>query len=140
MVRAFFISLFKKLKRSSELEDSGCGVFSITNLKTGKKFIGHSSDLSKEEEIQRFILGKGLHRNARLQGDYDSLGEDSFSYEIERAVLAEKGQHVTLWNLLEISSTVKAEYVEEGTKVYNQTKTVKITTETYLDMNKGRKK
>jgi len=45
-----------------------------------------------------------------------------------------------LWNLLEISSTVKAEYVEEGTKVYNQTKTVKITTETYLDMNKGRKK
>ena len=136
----FFKKISERLNSVSSLQDSGAGVYSITNLKSGKKFIGHSFELSKEEEIQRFMLRRNMHRNGDLQGEYDTLGPDSFGYEIERIALVQPDQAVTLWNLMEMASDVRASYVEDGTELYNKIKTVNIRTETYLDLRKGRRK
>jgi hypothetical protein len=136
----FFKKISERLNSVSNLQDSGAGVYSITNLKSGKKFIGHSFELSKEEEIQRFMLRRNMHRNGELQGEYDTLGSDSFGYEIERIALVQPDQAVTLWNLMEMASDVRASYVEDGTELYNKIKTVNIRTETYLDLRKGRRK
>lgn len=81
-----------------------------------------------------------MHRNGELQGEYDTLGSDSFGYEIERIALVQPDQAVTLWNLMEMASDVRASYVEDGTELYNKIKTVNIRTETYLDLRKGRRK
>jgi hypothetical protein len=136
----FFKKISERLNSVSNLQDSGAGVYSITNLKAGKKFLGHSFELSKEEEIQRFMLRRNMHRNGELQGEYDTLGSDSFGYEIERIALVQPDQAVTLWNLMEMASDVRASYVEDGTELYNKIKTVNIRTETYLDLRKGRRK
>ena len=139
-----FLSFLKKISErlngATGTQDSGAGVYSITNLKSGKKFIGHSFELSREEEIQRFTLRRNMHRNGDLQGEYDTLGSDFFGYEIERIALVQPDQAVTLSNLMEMASDVRANYVEDGTELYNKTKTVNIRTETYLDLRKGRRK
>lgn len=139
-ISRFFKRVSEKLNSVSNLQDSGSGVYSFTNLETGKKFIGHSFDLDKEEEIQRFMLRRQMHRNGHLQSDYNIFGKDSFSYEVERVALVQPEQAVSLWNLLEMASDVRASYVEDDVELYNKIKTVDIRTETYLDLRKGKKK
>ena len=75
-----------------------------------------------------------------LQSDYNIFGKDSFSYEVERVALVQPEQAVSLWNLLEMASDVRASYVEDDVELYNKIKTVDIRTETYLDLRKGKKK
>ena len=64
-----------------------CGIGSITNKITGKKFIFKSTDLMQSIENHRILLNSSCHYNHELQKDWDELGLNSFSFETREITL-----------------------------------------------------
>jgi len=59
-----------------------CGVYSITNLVNGKRYIGRSIDIQARWALHIWKLKKGIHNNMHLQNAWDKYGPDSFRFEI----------------------------------------------------------
>lgn len=60
----------------------GCGVYSIENIKNGKKYIGSSINLSGREYKHFWMLNKNIHDNEYLQKSFNKYGKDSFKFII----------------------------------------------------------
>ena len=58
------------------------GVYRIRNVKGGKSYIGYSIDLQAIMNRQKAELKFGSHRNAELLGEWKSLGESAFEFEV----------------------------------------------------------
>ena len=58
------------------------GVYRIRNSKRGKSYIGFSIDLQAIMNRQKAELKFGSHRNAELLGEWKSLGESAFEFEV----------------------------------------------------------
>ena len=58
------------------------GVYRIRNSKRGKSYIGYSIDLQAIMNRQKAELKFGSHRNAELLGEWKSLGESAFEFEV----------------------------------------------------------
>lgn len=58
------------------------GVFQITNLISGRIFIGRSNDLDAAMGKHRSDLRAGSHRNGELQKDWRDYGEKSFRFVV----------------------------------------------------------
>lgn len=66
------------------------GVYAITNLATGKVYIGSSRDTSKRIGVHLRSLRDGKHPYKPLQEDWNQVGEESFSFDvIEEAIESE---------------------------------------------------
>jgi group I intron endonuclease len=59
-----------------------CGIYSITNLKNCKKYIGQSTNIKNRWYTHKYNLRKGQHTNKHLQKSFDKYGEDNFKLEI----------------------------------------------------------
>lgn len=59
-----------------------CGVYIITNLVNGKRYIGSSRNLKERLIRHKWELDKGIHVNDYLQNAWNKYGEDSFEYGI----------------------------------------------------------
>lgn len=58
------------------------GLFQIKNLSDGRIFIKQSPDLERAFNSDRFQLKAGMHSNAALQQDWNTLGETAFEFSI----------------------------------------------------------
>ena len=58
-----------------------CGVYSITHVESGKKYIGSSKEMRSRLSGHRKMLTKNDHDNRYLQFAWNKFGENSFVFE-----------------------------------------------------------
>lgn len=59
-----------------------CGIYSITNIINGKRYIGGTSDVRRRAYEHFARLRKGINLAVRLQNEFNIFREDAFIYEI----------------------------------------------------------
>lgn len=63
-------------------EDVICGIYSITNIKNGKLYIGSSKNIYRRWKVHINDLENGLHHSSHLQYAWNKYGEVNFIFEI----------------------------------------------------------
>lgn len=61
-----------------------CGVYTITNRRTGKKYIGSSTQLKKRAEVHKREITRGKNNNRSIQQDI--LKNDDFDFKILKVI------------------------------------------------------
>lgn len=64
------------------MEDNICGIYSITNSNTGKKYIGSSKNIQKRIKEHFADLRSGVHHATPLQNSFNKHGEDVFTHQL----------------------------------------------------------
>lgn len=59
-----------------------CGIYSITNIKNGKIYIGSSNDFLRRKKDHLWALKANKHHSSKLQNSWNKYGEESFIFEI----------------------------------------------------------
>jgi group I intron endonuclease len=59
-----------------------CGIYKITNLKTGKFYIGSSVNIERRWYSHKSRLRRGIHSNEHLLNAWNKYGEDCFDFSI----------------------------------------------------------
>lgn len=72
--RAFFIS--------KDLPTMTCGIYSITNTKNGKRYIGSAVRFERRWKGHRVALRRGNHHSRHLQAAWNKYGEGAFQFEV----------------------------------------------------------
>ena len=62
------------------------GIYSITNLTNGKRYIGKSLSIHSRWSQHRRDLKKGIHHSGFLQNAWNKYGEDNFAEASRRAL------------------------------------------------------
>lgn len=57
------------------------GVYTITHLPSGKRYIGSSLDVRQRLATHKWALKRGSHANPFLQNSYNKYGKDEFSFQ-----------------------------------------------------------
>lgn len=84
----------EELKEQYKLIKPKIGVFQIRNTVNGKILIDSSANLDKIWNRHRTALNFGNHHNAALQAEWNTLGENSFTFEILSEVRQTDDQNV----------------------------------------------
>jgi hypothetical protein len=75
-----------ELRRSYKETPRQSGIFQVKNNKTGKIFLGSSTNLHGPLNRLRFQLSTGCYDNLALQNDWNEFGPDAFVFEILEVV------------------------------------------------------
>ena len=75
-----------ELRRSYKETPRQAGIFQIKNRRTGRVFLGSSTNLHGPLNRLRFELSMGSHDNSALQNDWNQFGPDAFLFEILEVV------------------------------------------------------
>lgn len=59
---------------------SGCGIYAIENIDSGKRYIGSSQKMEKRLPTHVWKLRKGIHHSAHLQSAWNLYGEANFKF------------------------------------------------------------
>lgn len=73
---------------------SKSGIYSITNLLSGKVYYGSSNDIDGRWRNHKSKLKKGKHPNPHLQSAWNKYGEHNFLFQLVEEVPIEKLQEV----------------------------------------------
>lgn len=57
-------------------------IYSITQLSTGRQYVGSTKDIEARKRKHFYSLSKGNHHNAFLQRAYDKTGKQDFVFDI----------------------------------------------------------
>jgi len=57
------------------------GIYSITNIENGKRYVGQSVSVEKRLSQHKSYLKNSMHPNQKLQSSWDKYGEPSFIFE-----------------------------------------------------------
>jgi hypothetical protein len=69
-------------KKSYKQAKRPMGVYRIRNTRNGTSYIGYSMDLPARLSRHKAELKFGSHRNTELLGEWKSLGESCFEFEV----------------------------------------------------------
>ena len=87
------------------------GVYKISNIVSGRYYIGYSTNINKRFTVHRSKLKQNCHDNIFLQRAYNLDGEDKFNYEI-----------IHICNSEEEAKTIELQYLNDLSirdKIYN---------------------
>lgn len=62
------------------------GIYTITNVKNGRRYIGSASHFAQRFAQHRMYLKRGDHQNSYLQRAWNKYGEDAFVFEVIQEV------------------------------------------------------
>lgn len=96
-----------------ELNKPVSGVYKITNIKTGKVYIGESVNVVVRIATHFDQLEKDIHVNLELQHDYDTCDPSDFAYELLEECSNKKSA------LRALESKYIGDYLEKGFRLYN---------------------
>lgn len=68
------------------------GIYSITNIKSGKVYYGSSNNVKERWKTHRSKLRNGIHPNPHLQSSWNKYGAESFEFKIEEEIPSDKLQ------------------------------------------------
>lgn len=95
------------------------GVWSITNSLTGKKFIGTSINLNAAWNRHKFQLQGNMHANKQLQQDWNTLGEQSFSFQVLTQIIPKDDPLFDIKTELKDTETLhREELLSSGVELY----------------------
>jgi hypothetical protein len=75
-----------ELRRRYKETPRQAGIFQVKNTKTGRIFLGSSTNLHGPLNRIRFQLSVGSFDNPSLQNDWNQFGPDAFAFEILEVV------------------------------------------------------
>ena len=84
----------KELAQAYKLIKPQIGVFQIKNEQNGKLLIGGSTDLRAIWNRNKTELNFGSHRNKNLQTDWNTFGENAFTFTILSEIEQKEGEKV----------------------------------------------
>lgn len=70
------------LKRGYKDNPPLAGIFKITNKVSGKVYVDKGLNVNGVMNRHEFQLRNGSHKNAQLQRDWNTLGAESFAFEV----------------------------------------------------------
>ena len=94
------------------------GVYSITNLKTNKLYIGESLDIDKRWINHKNDLLNNQHANYYLQQDFNKFGKAFFKFEVLQEVERDSIT-ITQSKLLMLENAYIEKYKKENYELYN---------------------
>ena len=59
---------------------TSCGIYQITNKRTGRRYIGQTTQTF--DTRWRYLKSQGRHSSRELQADWHELGSDAFEFEV----------------------------------------------------------
>lgn len=99
------------------------GVFQISNLVSGKIYVGSSLDLTAMFNRIRFQLFAGAHTNKPLETDWRNLGSDKFTFEVLEEIFPREDPNYDYAADLETLEDLWLEKLEPyGERGYNEKK------------------
>jgi len=69
-------------KKNYKQQKRPMGVYRIRNTRSGKSYVGYSTDLQARINRQKTELKFGSHRNKELLDEWKALGESTFEFEV----------------------------------------------------------
>lgn len=82
----------KELKEAYKERKFKMGVYQIRNTVNGKIFVDGSTNLESIWKRYRFELSMGGHKNAALQQDWKTFGEENFVFEVLSEIAEQEDQ------------------------------------------------
>lgn len=114
------------MKREYKEKPRIAGVFQIKNNTTGKVFLGSSLNIEGPLNGHQFMLSSGSHRNADLQKDYKTYGEDAFSFETLATVDVKEEPGFNLEHELEVLEELWLDELQAvGENGYNRNRKIR---------------
>lgn len=99
------------------------GIFSITNIENGKRFISSSLNLPGSFNRHKFQLNAGVHASKSLQSDWNEIGENGFEFETLEEIQPREDQAYDYAADLEFLEDLWLDKFEPyGDKGYNEKK------------------
>ena len=118
----------KELKREYKERKISAGVFQIKNTRNNKVLLGSSKNLEGIWNSNRFQLSIGMHRNKKLQKDWNEFGSENFIFEILETITEEKED--PNFNLNDELTLIEQIWIEKinpfGDNGYNDNKNIRV--------------
>lgn len=90
-----------------------CGIYSITNIKNGKRYIGKTQmNFGDRFDSHKSLLRNNKHFNTKLQNAWNKYGEDNFVFDVVEVV--EDKQNLEKFNELEIGYIQSFNSINDG--------------------------
>ena len=110
----------KEIHREYKERVKPSGVFQIKNLANGKVLLGSSLNLEGPLNKHRFMLRINSHPNQELQKDWNELGSDQFSFEIQETIQIKDDPNFNLKDELTLLEEIWLEKLQAfGERGYN---------------------
>ena len=71
-----------EITRKERVKNMTSGIYTITNLKEKKIYVGHSKQIEERRTNHFSQLRCKRHQNKQLQEDFTRLGEESFEHQV----------------------------------------------------------
>ncbi len=92
-----------------------CGIYSITNMKSGKVYIGQSNDIYHRWSQHKHQLNDGHHSNQAMQVDWKTEGEPVFVFEIKTLCSREEMNNAEIQALAAVPADKRYNLAAAGT-------------------------
>lgn len=106
------------LKNKTEEREISTGIYTITNLKTEKIYVGESFDIESRWTQHKNDLLNNSHINKLLQNDFNIYGKKYFKFEIIQKYSTDKPL-ITQAHLILLESAWIELYKEKDIELYN---------------------